>query len=226
MKDKPVPSPVVRRLSLYLRELEYLCCGGVLRVSSRQLADSLSLTAAQVRKDLACFGQFGRPGVGYTIVPLMEELRRILGTDKMRQVVLVGVGGLGGALLRHKGFRRRGFEIVAAVDVAPARIGRRIGGVLVEHVGELPRIVRGGGVKLAIVTVPASSAQAAAEALSSAGIAGILNFSPANLSPLDGVAVEPVDIAARLEQLCFRVSAGGQTSRGQKGIRPGGGENR
>ena len=217
MKDRSVPNPVVRRLSLYLRELEYLAAGSITQVSSRQLAEALSLTAAQVRKDLACFGQFGRPGVGYSIAPLMDELRRILGTDMLRQVVLVGVGGLGGALLRHKGFRRRGFEIVAAVDVDPAKIGRKIGGVVVKHVKELPRIVGRRGVLLAIIAVPASSAQGVAEALIAAGIAGILNFAPASLSGLDGVAVEPVDIAAHLEQLCFHVGAeGGERSQGNR----------
>lgn len=204
-RNQPIPAPVVRRLSLYLRRLDYLANQGVEKVSSRSLAESLSLTDAQVRKDLGYFGQFGRAGVGYLVGPLVEELKRILGTDKVWPVVLVGAGDLGRALLRYKGFRRRGFEVVAAFDVAAAVVGRNIGGVPVLHIRELPKLAARHGVKLAILAVPTEAAQVAAEQLHAAGIRGILNFAPTAMpSPADTV-VRPVDLASELEQLSFRV---------------------
>ena len=207
MRDQAVPTPVVRRLSLYLREMERLAQDGVAQISSLQLSQRLCLTAAQVRKDLAFFGQFGRPGVGYKVSDLMAELRRILGTDKMWNVVLVGVGGLGGAILRHGRFKLRGFDVVAAVDNSPSKVGRQIGSVTISHTDDLARIVRENDVKMAIVTVPAQSAQGVVDALHAAGVTGILNFAPVSLSPQDGLAIEPVDIAAFLEQLSFQAGA-------------------
>ncbi len=209
VKEQLAPDPVVKRLSLYLRQAEHLSARGVETVSSRQLADSLHVSAAQVRKDLAYFGQFGRPGVGYRVRPLVEALRRILGTDRTRSVVLVGAGSLGTALLRYKGFRRRGFRFVAAFDVSPRRVGRRIGTVGVHGMDELPRICKLRRVKLAIVTVPADAAQQVANQLCEAGVKGILNFAPATLATPPGVATGPVDLAAHLEQMSFLVQQAG-----------------
>jgi len=204
-RNQSIPSPAVRRLSVYLRRLEYLAAQGVEKVSSRSLAESLRLADAQVRKDLAYFGQFGRPGVGYLVGPLVEELRRILGTDKIWPVVLVGSGDLGRALLRYKGFRRRGFDLVAAFDVSPAVVGRTIGGVPVLHVRQLPAVVAKHGVKLGIVAVPTDAAQDVADMLQAAGVRGILNFAPTVLHAAAEASVRPVDLAAELEQLSFRV---------------------
>jgi len=207
VKSQSVPNPAVGRLSLYLRELEQLAGKGIQKVSSLQLAGALHVTAAQVRKDLGYFGQFGRPGLGYRVAPLIDELRRILGTDKTWKVVVIGVGALGRALLRYKGFRKKGFELVAAFDVSTDKVGKRVGPVIVSHVSELPEVVRRHNVKLAIVTVPAEAAQQAAEALCSAGVMGILNFAPTTLQTPPGVAVRPVDLAAHLEQLSFLVGS-------------------
>lgn len=204
MKGEGVPAPVVHRLSLYLRELEGLAGRGVDKISSRQIARDLHVTAAQVRKDLAYFGQFGRPGVGYRVQPLCEELRRILGTDHTWNVIVVGAGDLGRALLRYRGFRRKGFHLVAAFDVAGSKVGRKVGSVSVHHIDEMPRIVREDDVKLAVVAVPADAAQKVTDRLCRAGVRGILNFAPATLETPDGVAVGPVDLAAHLEQLSFR----------------------
>ena len=206
-KNRPIPNPVVRRLSLYLRQLETLVSQGASRVSSRQMAESLYLTAAQVRKDLAYFGQFGRAGVGYEVTSLTRKLRDILGTNKTRNVIVVGIGGLGGAMLRHEKFQERGFNLIAAVDIDPDKVGRKIGSVVVSHMDDLHRIVLKHRIKLAIVTVPAQSAQVVANALYEAGVSGILNFTPVNLAPLESLAVEPVDIAACLEHLCFHVNS-------------------
>ena len=209
MKGNPIPSPVVWRLSLYLRQLESLVGEGVEKVSSRSLAGSLQITDTQVRKDLAHFGQFGRPGVGYRVAPLIEHLRRILNTDRIWKVVVVGAGDLGRALLRYKGFRSKGFELVGAFDISESVIGRKIGQIVVQHIDELPKQVAAQGVKLAIVAVPPEHAQEAAERLRAAGIKAILNFAPTILQMPDGLAVRQVDMAAHLEQLSYRVGSTG-----------------
>jgi len=207
MKSNPIPSPVVWRLSLYLRQLESLVGEGVEKVSSRSLADSLQLTDAQVRKDLAHFGQFGRPGVGYRVAPLVEHLRRILNTDRLWKVVVVGAGDLGRALLRYKGFRSKGFELVGAFDVSESVIGRKVGQVVVRHMDELARQVAAQDVRLAIVAVPPEAAQKVTDLLCEAGIKAILNFAPTILQLRQGVAVRQVDLAAHLEQLSYRVGS-------------------
>ena len=207
VKNSLAPNPAVRRLSLYLRHLEGLAANGTSKVSSRGIADSLRVTAAQVRKDLAYFGQFGRPGVGYRVEPLIAELRRILGTDKTSKVIVVGAGDLGRALLRYKGFRKKGFELVAAFDISASKVGKRIDSVPVHHLRDLAKVVRRHGVRLAVVTVPADAAQQVTDALCKAGVRGILSFAPATVATPDGVAVGPVDLAAHLEQLSFRIGA-------------------
>lgn len=207
MKDRLTPTPTVQRLSLYLRRLEHLERDAVRKVSSQDLAECLHITAAQVRKDLAHFGQFGRPGVGYRVGPLIHELRHILGTDQTRRVVVVGAGDLGRALLRYRGFRSKGFELVGAFDVAASKIGQRFGDVTVRHIDDLPAVVREHDVRLGVIATPSSAAQKAADMLCEAGVKGILNFAPTTLQTPPGVAVSPVDLAATLEQLSFQVLA-------------------
>jgi redox-sensing transcriptional repressor len=194
-------------MSLYLRQLEHLATRGVEKISSRELSEILQVTDAQVRKDLAHFGQFGRPGVGYRVRELAEQIRRILRTDHLWQVIVVGTGDLGRALLRHKGFLRNGFELVAAFDITQALLGTTVGGVTVRHVRELPEVVRKGAIRLAVVAVPPEAAQAVTDMLCQVGIKGILNFAPANLQTPDDVTVRQVDLAAHLEQLSFQVGA-------------------
>jgi redox-sensing transcriptional repressor len=192
---------------LYLRRLERLSEKGIEKVSSRDLADLLHITAAQLRKDLAYFGQFGRPGVGYRIRPLIDELRRIFGTDQIRRVAVVGIGDLGSALLHYRVFRKRRFDLTAAFDIAPAKIGRQVGQVTIQHINELHKVVRANDIKLAIIATPAEAAQQVADMLCEAGIKGILNFAPTTLQTPPDVAVKPVDLASSLEQLSFQVHA-------------------
>lgn len=204
-----VPSPSVRRLSLYLRQLESLQSQHVRTVSSHRLAESLALTDAQVRKDLAYFGQFGRPGVGYEVGPLIERLRSILGTDRIWNTLLVGVGNLGRAITTYHGFRAKGFHLVAALDSDERKIGKKIGPLTVEPVGELPRIVTEQDVKMAILAVPAEVAQAVADQLVAANVRGILNFAPTQLQTPPDVTVRNLDVAAELEQLSFAMTLKG-----------------
>ena len=203
-----ISRPTVRRLSLYLRHLEDIAQQGRTTTSSRKLADALGLTDAQVRKDLASFGQFGQPGVGYQVDRLIARLREIFGTEEVSDVVLVGVGSIGRALLGFKGFLHKGFRFVAAFDAAAAKIGRKIGGIPVQPMEELAGTVRSKRIRLAVLAVPAPAAQEVADALCEAGIRGILNFAPIRLEVPEGIVVIPVDLAAMLQQLNYFTGGG------------------
>ena len=197
------PKPSVRRLSMYLRQLESFERERIRTVSSRKVGESLGLTDAQVRKDLAYFGQFGRPGVGYEVGPLIQRLRSILGTDRISATLLVGAGNLGRAVAAYTGFRAKGFELVALVDADPKKVGRKIGRLTVRPIDQIERIVRDSEVRLAMVAVPAGAAQAVADRLVAVGVRGILNFAPVQLHTPPGVTVRNLDVAAELEQLSF-----------------------
>jgi redox-sensing transcriptional repressor len=206
-KSEHIPAPAVRRLSLYLRQLEAFSAADRLTVSSRDLGASLGLSDAQVRKDLAYFGQFGRPGVGYRVPELIPRVRRILGTDTKSNVLLVGVGNLGRALLSYRGFARQGFDLVAAFDKDRSIIGRSFhpGPLRVRPMSAMPKLVRSHSVRLGILSVPAPAAQEVADQMVRAGIRGILNFAPTTLQVRPGIAVSSVDLAVHLEQLSFRL---------------------
>lgn len=200
-----IPKAVVSRLSLYLRELQHLLRAGCETTNSTHLGGLLGFTDAQVRKDLAYFGQFGYPGIGYRCEELVREIKRILGTDRPWPVALLGAGNLGRALLGYKGFGEQGFRIVAAFDVEAGKVGGKIEGVPVFHVNRLPEVVAREGIRLGIVAVPSQAAQQAADLLVAAGIEGILNFAPVTLSlPKEKHSVG-VDLAIELEQLSFAV---------------------
>jgi len=208
-KSDTVPAPAVRRLSLYLRELELLLEQNKKTISSRQLGKTLGLTDAQVRKDLAYFGQFGHPGVGYRVDELIVRLRRIFGTDRTWNALLVGVGNLGQALLSYRGFAKQGFRIVAVFDNHPSKIGQRVEAESeceIFPMDQLAEVIFERDIQMAIVTVPANVAQSVIDVLVAAGIKGILNFAPAAISVPDHVSMATVDLAIRLEQLAFRIS--------------------
>ena len=201
-----VPNPAVRRLSLYLRQLESFKRQDRKTVSSKQLGESLRLTDAQVRKDLAYFGQFGHPGVGYRVDDLITHMRRILGTDKTWNVLLVGAGNLGRALLAYKGFAAKGFRLMAVFDADSAKIGKRYGQFVIQPMTDLAQTIAEKNIRLAIMAVPADSAQKAADELIKAGIRGLLNFAPVSLEIPPNTALNAVDLAVQLEQLSFQVN--------------------
>ena len=205
-RDAGVPKAVVNRLSLYLRELEHLLRGGQQTTSSHQLGRVLGFTDAQVRKDLAYFGHFGHPGIGYRCDELVAAIRRILGTDQPWTVAIVGVGNLGRALLGYRGFSERGFRIVAAFDTDSGKVGSQIEGVEVFHVDRLAEVARAHRLRLGVIAVPAAAAQKAADLLVAHGIEGILNFAPVTLALPDHVRRVGVDLAIELEQLTFAVA--------------------
>jgi redox-sensing transcriptional repressor len=203
--DKLAPKAVVGRVSLYLRQLEAFQRQGFTTVSSSQLGGALAIKNAQVRKDLAFFGQFGYPGIGYRIEELSAALRRILGIDRDWPLALVGLGNLGRALLRYRGFRSRGFHIVALFDNDPQKIGEVHDGLTVEPLESLSRTVAARGVSLAILSVPAEAAQRVADQLIACGILGILNFAPVPLNVPPSINVVAVDLSIQLEHLAYKV---------------------
>src|SRR5688572_25175702 len=158
-RQEPIPNPAVRRLSLYLRQLEAFKRKDRRTISSKQLGESLGLTDAQVRKDLAYFGQFGHPGIGYRVDDLIGQVKRILGTDKVWNVLLVGAGNLGRALCAYRGFNSKGFQLAAVFDNDPSKVGRKIGSFTVQPLEEIPAAVQKHGIRLAIIAVPADAAQ-------------------------------------------------------------------
>lgn len=206
-RTRGIPDPVIRRLSLYLRQLEGMRSDRK-TISSKQLGDALNLTDAQVRKDLAYFGQFGNPGIGYSIDNLVQRLRRILGTDRAWNVLLVGLGNLGAALTAYHGFEKKGFRLVAVFDADESKMGRPIAaleGVRVQPLSELTETVKRLDIRLAIIAVPGEAGQSVADRLIEAGVRGVLNFAPVSLVTPKAVAVSSVDMAVQLEQLSFRV---------------------
>lgn len=200
-----VPKAVVARLSLYLRELQILLRQGCETVSSIQLGKVLGFTDAQVRKDLAFFGQFGYPGIGYRCAELVNEIKKIMGTDRQWSVALIGCGNLGRALLGYRGFHQKGFKIVAAFDIDPSKTESDFEGIPVYDIDELPRLAEEHQIRLAILAVPAVAANEVADKVSTAGIQGILNFAPVTLNSIAGVSSVGVDLAIELEQLCYSV---------------------
>lgn len=204
--DASVPKVVVSRLSLYLRELQRLQAAGQQTISSSQLGAVLGFSDAQVRKDLGFFGQFGYPGVGYRCEELIRAMRDILGTNHAWPVVMVGVGNLGQALLGYRGFGRQNFSIQAAFDADPTKVGHVIKGLRIQHIDELPMVVKSKGIRLGMIVVPAERAQEAADRLVATGIEGVVNFAPVTLALPPHVQIVSVDLAIELEQLSFAVT--------------------
>ena len=200
----------VRRLSVYTRCLQQLEEDGVRTVSSQELAERFNLNSAQVRKDLAYFGEFGVRGIGYYVAGLKAELQKILGLDREWSVALVGFGNLGSALFHYKGFARQGFRIAAIFDADPTKIGRDVGGATVLSSAELAREVKARGIQIAIVAVPPEAAQAVTDQLAEAGIKAILNFAPSRLRAPRDSRLKHVDLSIELETLSFYLAKGGR----------------
>jgi redox-sensing transcriptional repressor len=201
-----IPNPAVRRLSLYLRQLEAFKRKDRRTISSKQLGESLNLTDAQVRKDLAYFGQFGHPGIGYRVDELIAKVKQILGTDKTWNVLLVGAGNLGRALMAYRGFDAKGFRLVAVFDNDPSKAGKKQANFTVQPLSELTETIRRQNIRLGILAVPADVAQDVADQLVASGVRGLLNFAPVSINVPPDVALNAVDLAVQLEQISFQVS--------------------
>lgn len=200
MSRRKVPQVVIPRLSLYYRAI--LESRKEL-VSSEELSKLTRFSPSQVRRDLAYFGQFGRPGMGYKTEVLKSSILKILGLDREWKVVLVGAGNLGSALLSYKGFLSQGFRICHAFDSRPVKIGKRINSVTVKDIRELPGVIKGSGIKIAVITVPSEAAQGVAQLLIANGINAILNFAPVRLNLPRGVTALNIDLSIELERLAY-----------------------
>ncbi len=196
-----------QRLSVYLRCLEDLQSAGVRTVSSQKLAEKFGLNSAQIRKDLAYFGEFGVRGVGYVVADLKDDVIKILGLTRNRKVVIVGAGNLGMALADYAGFNAGGFQIVALFDNDTGKVGGRSrGGVPVLDIGSLTEVARRERVSIAILAVPAPAAQKVFDLVRRAGIRAVLNFAPAQLKARPGITLKAVDLKIQLENLVFHLS--------------------
>lgn len=195
----------VQRFSLYLRHLERWSLEGLQVVSSSQLGEALGVNDAQVRKDLAYLGSLGQPGIGYYTRELITALRHRLGVDRTWNAVVVGVGNLARALLRYRGFTQQGFQFVALFDADPHKVGQSVEGLEIYAPAKLSEVIAATKAELAVVAVPAETAQQVADALVAAGIRGILNFAPITLRLPPNVSLIAVDLAVQLEQLAFHV---------------------
>ncbi len=203
MSNRPIPEATVGRLPLYLRTLVEMAEDGTVTVSSQTLADAAGVNPAKVRKDLSHLGSYGTRGVGYDVAYLIHQVRRELGLTQAWPIVIAGIGNLGLALARYRGFAQRGFRTVALVDADPAKIGTQVDGLPIRPMRDLPDIVREHDAAIGIIATPAAAAQEVADAMVSAGIRSILNFAPAILSVPTRVSVRKVDLAIELQILTY-----------------------
>ena len=206
---EPISELTTNRLSVYLRSLNALDAAGVRTVSSRALAEQFHLNAAQIRKDLAYFGEFGVRGVGYYVKELRRHLRQILGIDKSVRVAIVGAGNLGLALADYPGFRDEGFEIAALFDTTRDKIGQSSrSGVAIHDIRELRGVARREQITIAVIAVPTDAAQSVVNTIVAAGIKAVLNFSPGALQVPPDVKLKSVDLTVSLESLSFFLAQG------------------
>lgn len=203
MATQPVSDVVVNRLPLYLRMLEFLEKEGKAITSSQELSGRLGMSSAQIRKDLSYFGGFGKQGTGYNIAYLQQQLRQILHTDHAWEMILIGAGDLGRALVHYQGFVQQGFHLVGIFDNAPRKIGMAVGDLAVQSVSDLPRVVREKNLKMAILAVPADVAQNVADELIELGIRAILCYAPITLSVPPEVTVYYIDPVVGLQSMAY-----------------------
>ncbi len=203
---KRIADSTVRRLSAYLRFLENFEARGLATISSEELANRGGTTSAQVRKDLSFFGSFGKRGLGYSVPELAGRLREILGLAHEWKVIIIGAGKIGAALAQYRGFRQRGFTILAAYDNNPDKIGKKLEGIPVRDIGMLERDIEREKPDIVVLTVPSEEAQQVVDRVVGAGVKAILNFAPTQLQAPADVTVKTVNMAMELEGLSFALT--------------------
>jgi redox-sensing transcriptional repressor len=203
---KRIAESTIRRLSLYLSFLEEIEARGARTTSSDDLAKLGGTTSAQVRKDLSLFGSFGKRGLGYSVPELSSSLRKILGLGRQWRVCIIGAGKIGAALAGYAGFAERGFIVSGVYDSDPSKIGTRWGNVTVREEAQLERDIAANDYQIAVLAVPADSAQKLVDRAVRAGIRGILSFAPVQLNVPNDVALRTVNMAMELEGLTFALT--------------------
>lgn len=213
--DPRIPEGVIERLPVYLGVLIQLRGEGCATVSSARLGDLTGVNPAQIRRDLTHFGSFGRRGVGYDVVTLIDRIQRILGSDHAHRIVLVGAGRLGSAIASYEGLRRHGFVVAAVFDVDPAKVGTVIGDVVVQHIDDLESSITGRGMEIAVVAVSSFAAQEACDRLARAGVKVILNYTSERVRIPTGVTLHNTDPVRELLHTLYYLS------RAEEGARAG-----
>ncbi|RPJ20810.1 MAG: redox-sensing transcriptional repressor Rex [Chloroflexi bacterium] len=203
MNTNKIPDIIIGRLPVYLRALQQLSEKGILTTSSQELGEMIGISAAQIRKDISQFGEFGKQGTGYSVPFLIERLRDILRVDRVWEVVIVGMGDIGHALARYNGFANRGFHISMVFDNDPKKIGQKAGEYEILDTATLAEKIRQNRVKVAMLTVPATIAQEVTDQLVKAGIKAILNYAPISLNVPGGVRVQYIDPVTHLQRMTY-----------------------
>lgn len=203
MSEKQIPDIVIGRLPTYLRALQHMAQEDRQVTSSQELGERLGISAAQIRKDLSQFGEFGKQGTGYNIEFLANQLQEILHVDRVWEVAIVGAGDIGSGLARYQGFNDRGFCIKMIFDSSAAKIGTRIGDFTILDAKDMVREISKIGLRVAMIAVPAAHAQAATDQLVEAGVKAILNYAPVNLTVPAGVRVQNIDPVTHLQRMTY-----------------------
>lgn len=203
MAAKNIPNIIIGRLPIYLRALRHMQTQGEQTTSSQELGDLVGVSAAQIRKDLSQFGEFGKQGTGYNIGFLIEKLREILKVERVWDLAVVGMGDMGHAIARYQGFTNRGFRVAMVFDNNPALIGQQVGGFVIQDAKEMVSAIREAGIKIAMLTVPAAAAQEVANQLIEAGVKAILNYAPISLSAPPGVMLQYIDPSIGLQRMTY-----------------------
>lgn len=203
MNAEKIPDIIIGRLPVYLRALQRLSDKGIHTTSSQELGEIVGISAAQIRKDISQFGEFGKQGTGYAIPFLIERLRDILKVNRVWEVVIVGIGDMGHALARYNGFTNRGFNIKMIFDNDPKKIGQKVGDFEIYDAAGMAEKIKQAKVKVAMLTVPATAAQEVADQLVKAGIKAILNYAPISLNVPAGVRVQYIDPVAHLQRMTY-----------------------
>ncbi len=203
MSNPTIPDIVISRLPQYLRSLQRMANENRLITSSQELAERLGISAAQIRKDLSLFGEFGKQGTGYDIHFLIEKLRSILKVDRVWDIVIVGAGDIGSAIARYQGFTNRGFRVTMVFDKDPAKIGTQLGNFVVQDSQYLIEAVQRAGIKIGMIAVPASEAQGVANQLVKGGVRAILNYAPISINVPPNVRVQYIDPVIHLQRMTY-----------------------
>ena len=203
MNSDRIPDIIIGRLPVYLRALQRLADKGIQTTSSQELGELIGISAAQIRKDISQFGEFGKQGTGYSIAFLIERLRDILQVDRIWDMAVVGMGDIGHALARYNGFSNRGFRVVLVFDNDPKKIGDKVGEFEVFSTDSMVERIKQNKIKIAVLTVPAPVAQEITDQLVKAGVKAILNYAPISLNVPDDVHVQYIDPVMHLQKMAY-----------------------
>jgi len=203
MEEKIIPDIIVGRMPIYLRSLQRMAEGGRHTTSSQELGERLGISAAQIRKDLSQFGEFGKQGSGYSIQFLAEQISKILKVNRVWDIAVVGAGDIGSAVARYQGFANRGFNVTMIFDNDPAKIGIPVGPFIIQDSAALETAIQQAGIQVAMIAVPSSEAQAVSDRLVTAGVKAILNYAPISINVPEGVYVQYIDPVIHLQRMTY-----------------------